>query len=1049
MWHEIIKYFTTRHFLTNFFVVIVFVGGIYSWNNTSKEEMPDITFNTVRINVTYPGAPAEDVEYFVTEPIEKRIRGLDGIHRITSTSSVASCSIQVEVASDYPDMDELLNEIRSEVLGVDLPDDIQDDPNIRVFKTSRKAIIDIGIIHNGTHLLDVPIRQELQKYAKALEDQLLNIPQVNSVNKRGYLQEEIQIKLDPQKLIAYKIPFNTVKKTVQSNHIRQPAGSVESALEPKVTLLSELNTVEKLKQIIVQGGFEGGVIRLDEVAEVAEGFEKNESIHKINGREGIMFNVVKNSSYGILEALDAVNKVVEKFKRNTLAGTPIELVLLDDEAVDVRNRLNLISMNGIIGFVLILFTLLIFLNIQSALWVAMGIPFTFCFTMICMYYCGYTINGTTLSAVIIVMGIIVDDAIVVAENISRMWQKSADRTEAAINGTLYVLLPIVASIVTTCIAFVPLFYFKGRFGEEIKFIPPIIFLMLGASLFESILILPGHMNLHIPFIAPKILSGDTKKRRRHWFETVEDAYGFSLKYFLWIKPVVFAGFVVLLMWAVEIAVNNFKFVMFPQEETREIVVSGETPSGSNRIETALMTQEIENIVLPFVGKEVIGWRNEIAQGRGGSSSDDNKFRIIIEIVPKEKRTKSADQIIKEIKNQLGETHSFSKLKFSKSRSRQASGSPIELNVQQNDDKKRTEIVSELKQKLEVHPALHNVEIDEGLQIAEYRVHIDQEKIKRLSIDPADISTTLRGALEGSILYEFQKDDQEIDVRITTLESAKSDIENILDLPIENQGDYLVPLRDIVKVNALQVPSAIYRRDLKRTTILYADIRPEKQVTPLEIGQDIEENLLPEFLAQYPTTTFSFTGEVQDTRESQADLIKALILTLFLIYSVLAVLFSSLIKPVIIMLSIPFGAVGIVFAFWLHHKTLFGFYGAIGALGLAGVVINDSIIMLVKLDDEFDTALNWKDSFRQIAQIAKTRLRAVILTTLTTVAGVMPTAYGFAGYDPTLAEMMLTLSWGLMFGTIITLLLVPCVYSVEKDFYYFFKMVRRKICRHNV
>ncbi|MCB1196613.1 efflux RND transporter permease subunit, partial [bacterium] len=254
MWHEIIKYFTTRHFLTNFFVVIVFVGGIYSWNNTSKEEMPDITFNTVRINVTYPGAPAEDVEYFVTEPIEKRIRGLDGIHRITSTSSVASCSIQVEVESDYPDMDELLNEIRSEVLGVDLPDDIQDDPNIRVFKTSRKAIIDIGIIHNGTHLLDVPIRQELQKYAKALEDQLLNIPQVNSVNKRGYLQEEIQIKLDPQKLIAYKIPFNTVKKTVQSNHIRQPAGSVESALEPKVTLLSELNTVEKLKQIIVQGG---------------------------------------------------------------------------------------------------------------------------------------------------------------------------------------------------------------------------------------------------------------------------------------------------------------------------------------------------------------------------------------------------------------------------------------------------------------------------------------------------------------------------------------------------------------------------------------------------------------------------------------------------------------------------------------------------------------------------------------------------------------------------------------------------------------------------
>ena len=1025
---------------------MVFVGGVFSWNNTSKEELPDITFNRVRISVTYPGAPAEDVEYFVTKPLEEQIRGIDGIYRITSTSTVASSSISVEIQNNYPDMDELLTEIRNEVLSVDLPDDIPDDPSIRIYKTSRKAIIDVALINYETHLLDDKARKELQKYARALEDQLLNLSQVNSINKKGYLQEEIQIKLDPDKLVSYKIPFNTVKKTIQSNHIRQPAGSVETALEPKVTLLSELNTIDKLNRIIVQGGFEGGVVRLDEVADVVEGFEKNKTIYNVNGHECVMFNVVKNSSYGILDALDAVTSVVEKFRRNTLQGTSIEAVFLDDESLDIRNRLSLISLNGIIGFGLILITLLIFLNIRSAVWVAMGIPFTFCFTMVCMHYFGYTINGTTLAAVIIVMGIIVDDAIVVAENISRMWKKEDDRTKASVDGTLYVLLPIIASIVTTCIAFVPLFYFKGRFGEEIKFIPPIIFMMLGASLFESILILPGHMNLHIPFITRR------KKKtqiRRHWFETVEDIYGFFLRYLLFIKVFVLAGFVVLLLWTVDFAFNNFKFVMFPREETREISISGFTPNGSTRFETAVMTKQIEDAIEPYKGKEVIGWRNEIARGRGGSSSEENKFRIVVEIVPKEKRIKSADQLISEFKQGVGKDHNFTKLRFSKSRSRQSSGSPIELNIQQNDDTKRDLIVKALKKRMESLPELYNVEIDEGMYIPEYRVHIKQEKIKRLSIDPLDISSTLRGALEGSVLYEFQEDDQEIDVRITTIESAKNDIENILDIPIENQGDYLVPLREIVDLSIVEVPNSIYRRELKRTTVIYADIKPKSGVTPLEVAEHLEENVFPEFLSQYPTTTFAFTGEVQDTRESQADLTKAILLTLFLIYSVLAILFSSMTKPLIIMLAIPFGIVGIILAFWLHNKFLFGFYAAVGALGLAGVVINDSIIMLIKLDNEFDVDLGWKKSFRQIADIAKTRLRAVILTTLTTVAGVLPTAYGFAGYDPTLAEMMLTLSWGLLFGTVVTLLLIPCIYSVEKDIFYFFRMIKRKLCKESV
>lgn len=1044
MLEKVIAYFAKRHLMMNFIFLAVFIGGVFAWQNTSKEEMPDITFNRVRISVTYPGAPAEDVEYFVTKPIEEEVRGLDGVYRVTSTSSVSQSNITIELEQNYPAFNEAIAEIRNAVLDVDLPEEVIDDPRVRIFKTSKKAILDVALIHKGYPLLDIKGRRELQKYALALENQLLNISEVNSVNRRGYLQEEIQIKIYPEKLRAYAIPFNTVMQEIRNNHVRKPVGTIETKKEPKVTLISELNTIEKLDELIIQGGFEGKVIRLGEVAEIREAYEKNKSIIKINGYEGVMFNVVKNSSYGILEGIEAVNRVVRDFRKNNLEGTPIELILLDDESIDIRNRLSIIAINGGIGFLLILITLFIFLNKRSGLWVAMGIPFTFCFTMIFASIMGYTINGTTLAAVIIVMGIIVDDAIVVAENITRLSHQGMDHGQAVVKGTQEVLLPIIASVVTTCIAFIPLFFFKGHFGKFVSFIPPIVFLMLGASLLESLFILPGHMDIHIPFVSRfhNKKKNFTENGYGHWFDRWEERYGRFLEKILPYKKFIFLGFIVLLIAAGFLATKKMKFVLFPHEETRDLVLTGSVAPGATRFETAEATRKIEDMIVKrYHGKEMVAMRSEIARSRRGGAVEENKFRMIIEIVPKEKREKSADQLIEEMDEQIQKLEGFQKVMFRKSRWGQESGSPIELIVQQNDDALRDIIVRDLARIMEEFPALDNIEIDEGLQIPEYRIDINRERVKRLSINPADIASTLRAALEGTILYEFTKGDEDVRVRFTTVDEAKDDIEKVLSLPVENKGDYLVPLKDVVFVEKVVVPNAISRRDLKRTTLIDADMAETTKRTPVEVAEHFEKNVFPKILAKYPTSTLSFGGEVQDTRESRSDLINAIIMVVFLIYSVLAVLFNSLTKPLIIMLAIPFGVVGIVIAFWLHGKTLFGFYAAIGALGLAGVVINDSIIMLVKLDKTYDPNRPKGESNRQIARIAATRLRAVILTTITTVVGVLPTAYGFAGYDATLAEMMLALAWGLVFGTVITLVLIPSVYSLSKDISFKMSLVR--------
>lgn len=1036
MIEKMIEYFSKKHFFTNFFLIVVFIGGIFSWQYMSKEELPDVTFESIRVSVSYPGAPAEDVEYFVTDPIEEQLQGIDGVYRITSNTGVGSCSISIDLEPGYPDLDEAMNEIRNEVAAVRLPDDITDDPRIRLFKTSRKAIIDVAVIHTGHHLLDTDARQELQSYALALENRLLSLAEVNSVNRRGFLQEELQVKVDPAKLIDYEIPLNKVKKEISNNHVRQPAGTIEAEQEPKVTLLSELKDVDSLKELIVQGGFEGGVIRLGDLAEVEEGYEKSEHIIKVNGHEAVFFSVVKNSSVGILDALDAVERSIEKFRDSNIRGTPIKVVLLDDESVDIRNRLSIISLNGIIGFFLILGTLFIFLDISAGLWVAMGIPFTFCLTLIISAMLGYTINGTTLAAVIIVMGIIVDDAIVVAENITRTLKESLSRSAAAVKGTSFVLLPIIASIVTTCIAFVPLFFFTGRFGKFIEFMPPVIFIMLGASFIESILILPGHMALKIPFFDK--FSNGNNKGEKHWFEKVEDKYCKMLSRLLPHSWLVLAGFLCLLIFSFFLVKTHFQFVMFPREETRELVIAGYAPPGTVRQKTAELTKQIENRINPMIGTEVVGVRNDIARGRRGGAVEENKFRMIVEIVPKEKRKRSADQVLQEIKLKVKDVEGFEDISFRKSRWGQSTGSALEIYVQQNDDAKRRALINDLKSALEADPAFFDVEIDEGLNIPEYRIHIKQERAKRLAINPSDIAATLRSALEGSILYDFKKEDEEVQLRFTTINTAKDDIEKVLDIPVENNGNYLVPLRDVVDVEKRIAQGSIYRRSRKRTTVLYADIKKGAGLTPLEAAEKIEQTIFSDLLSKYPTANLSFGGEVQDTRESRRDLVNAVILAIVLIYSVLAVLFQSVIKPFVIMLVIPFGVVGIVLAFWLHGKTLFGFYAAIGALGLAGVVINDSIIMMVKMDSEFDNRLDTSGARRQIAFSAGTRLRAVILTTLTTVAGILPTAYGFAGYDAMLAEMMLALTWGLVFGTVITLIMVPCVYSAGKDVRRLFK-----------
>ena len=1012
--------------------MLVFLAGIFSWQHTNKEELPDITFNTVRVSTSYPGASAEDVEFYVTKPLEEALQGLEGVMKITSTSSDGQSAIAIEIDKHVKNIDQIVMDIKTLTSAVELPNVIDKEPNVRIFETSKKAIIDIAIFHTNNALLSVQNRQELQDLSRGLENQLLAQNEIYAINRRGYLKEELSIIVDPKKIQDLDLSLAEIYQVIKSNHSRVPAGKLNSQNSEYVRLESALDNKQNLAKLIIHDSLDTKAITLSSVAGISDGFEQANAIYKVNGRQAIVLNVVKNSSVGILKALKKVKEVTNRFEQTALKNSSYSIKFLDDESYDVATRLNLLKSNGILGFCLILLTLLIFLNKRSAFWVALGLPFSLCFTLICMYFLGFTINGITLAAMIIVLGIVVDDAIIVAENITRYMHQGLPIKQAAVVGTCEVLAPICASILTTCAAFLPLFFFSGRFSSFMIYIPLVIFFMLAASVFESFLLLPSHMTLF-----PSKKGGGSAKK---WFDRVELIYENMLYKLLKWRYLLIAIALIALFATFQLVRSEFKFVLFNNDESREVVISGIATKSQSLAETAHAIQGLEDFLINNFKNEAVGVRSIIGQGRRGQAGQENVFRCTLEIIPADQRQKSANQMINEIKNEMKQQTQLSKINYRKRRYGQAAGSAFEIIVQENNDQLRDKLVNDLMVLLEKQPDIINVEQDSVLLKKEYTLHYKQNTLNALSIHPDRIADTVRIGLSGKTLYKILRED-EIDVKLDVPVYYKQNIEQLLNLPIANARNYLIPLNELVSVKTDLKKRAIRRENLKRSSFVYADLKPGVSTSPLEFAKFCEDHLFTQLLEKYPYSQLYFIGEVQDSKESKNEFLWGVIAAIMSIYAVLALLFNSLLKPLRVILIIPFGMIGVIVAFYLHQKTNFGFYAAVGTLGMLGVVVNDAIVML----DKFDKSNQDTNCLKQFtAKIAKTRLRAVVLTTLTTVAGVFPTAYGLGGLDIMLADMMLALAWGLISGTLVTLILTPSVYMISQEWAKLLKRINARL-----
>ena len=549
--------------------------------------------------------------------------------------------------------------------------------------------------------------------------------------------------------------------------------------------------------------------------------------------------------------------------------------------------------------------------------------------------------------------------------------------------------------------------------------------MLAGSLFESLFILPSHLHQK---------SSRIKKAKVNsigWFEKVEKSFAKVLRGILKFRLITILLVLTATVSTGYLFMNSFKFVLFPSGESKEFFIRATAESTETRIETAKLASVIEDTILKD-SKYVIAVRTNVGQSRRGRKTSDRSMSFRIEILGRSDRDIESAELTEKWEAALKELPGFENIRFIRGRFGFSSGSPIEVMIQGNDNQRRTEAAEELKQILGDMSAIVNSEVSQPLIEESIEIQIDREKIKNLGISISSINETLSTYVDGTILYRLPGESDEVEVKLTTKPEFRESIDQILQLKVANQRNFLIPLKDLVDIAFVKKPTSIERTDYKRTTFVFADLKTDTEVQPLDIAETLESGLLAELQKKYPGLIFTFKGEIEESRNSSNSFLLAALVTLVLIYGILYCTFNSFLIPLIIILAIPFGITGVIIAFYIHQRTSYGFFAAVGIIGMCGVVVNDSIVLIDSLRKRI---VKGDDILDQIAQISSTRLRAVLVTTITTVAGLLPTAYGLAGYDPMLSEMMLAMGWGLIFGTVITLVIIPTCFSFYTNIFF--------------
>ncbi len=1022
---NIAKFSVKRSLLVNLISIFILIAGFYTLYiyQIRREAFPEVSFDMVFIQTVYPGAAPKEVEKLVTVPIEKELNGVDGIEEMTSTSLENSSNILIKISQDVKDKDKVVDDIREAVNRVrDLPKDVENDPSVVEITSGEIPVIQVTLSGDLSEI-------ELQEHAENLEDILEGIPGVSSISRLGWRDREVWVEVDPQKLKDIHLSIEEIMEALGRRNISIPAGKLRGKTEFNIRTTGEFYEKEEIENVVIRANDVGNWLRIKDVSKVRFSFEDEDIINKSFGTRSINLTVVKRATGDTIKIVNQVKKEAANFAKNT--DERLKISYINDISLYINRRLGVLKNNGIIGMILVVFVLMIFLDHRIAFMTALGIPIAFCATLSLMAVFGLSVNLITMFGLIIVLGMLVDDGIIVAENCSRYVESGLNPRDAAIKGTEEVMKPVTATIITTIAAYSPLLFIEGMMGKFIWGIPVVVIIALIASLFEALVILPSHF---ADFVRVKKNAKFKSKKDLPWFKKLLDFYTRVITGALNRRYRVILGFIGVLFLAL-IMFKLMPFVLFGSEEgIEQFYIKAEVPVGTNLYTTNELMKQLEEAVEMLPEEELDAYTTQVGSigqswmfdeyGKQGSHT----AQITVYVTPFNKRKRNVSQIIEYLRERIEGVEGFEKIYFEKEHEGPPIGKAVAVKIRGEDFAVLEEISEKIRGYLESTEGVSDVtsDFEEGRQ--EIRVVIDEDEAARSYLSIKDIAASVRYAFKGGVATSIKptKAEEEINVLVRFPEDFRNQKNAFNKILIPNKLGNLIPLSKVATLKDEVALASIRHQDGKRVITIRADV-DNKRMTSIRANKILEKEL-KDLPAKYPGYSIEYSGEQEENIKSIRSFLRAFALAFFLIFMILAATFNSVIQPLVVMMAIPFGIIGVIFAFFFHGLPL-SFFMMMGVIGLSGIVVNDSIVLVDFINNLRRKGIERRKSIIEAGQL---RLRPVLLTTVTTALGLTPTAYGIGGGDPFLKPMALAIVWGIVCATILTLIVIPCIYAIIDD-----------------
>lgn len=1008
-------------------LVLFATTGIYSYVVLPREDSPEVIVPILLVTTTYQGVAPSDMESLVTIPIERKLTGLSGVKKIRSASAEGISFIQIEFQADE-DIDQARQRVRDKVdqAKQDIPVDA-DDPVIDEINISELPLMFLSLMGDMNQAV-------LTKYAKDLEDELESIRGVLDVKVVGGVEREIQIVVDPVRASEYGISMAELVTLAQVENVNTPAGSMELG-EAKflVRVPGEFTGAEEIKNLVVKSGPEGAVYVRD-IADVQDGFKEIETISRLDGRQTVTLTVSKRAGENIIRIADEVRAVMARFQGRMLPG--MDLTITMDQSEDIRDMVAELENSILSGLILVLGIIFIFIGVVNATMIALAIPISMLITFTYLYLSGTTLNMVVLFSLILALGMLVDNGIVVVENIYRHVQMGMPVLQAAKKGASEVAWPIIGSTMTTVVAFVPMFFWPGIWGSFMFYLPQTVCVALLASLFVGLIVNPALAAVTMRYHGREAAR---EQRKRHWLMRF---YARVLRLALGWRAVTITLFAMLLVVITGVYLPRAKVEFVPETEPRRAYVDIDCPEGTRLEITDGIVRQVEAIAGKYKeGIEFIianaGSRGVDVFGSGGEGGGNSHLgRVTLDfpklgtcpIVPSE--------IIEKVRADLKDI-TGAEVRMKLEQHGPSDAPPVNVEISGADFEVLAGLADRVKERIKNVPDLVDLRDDYEKGKPEIRVEVDRQQALLMGLNTQFIGETVKAAIHGRKAGDYREGDEEYDVTVRFPKPFRESLTNLESLTLVNLSGYSVPFSSVARMEESAGLGSITRINRKRTVTVSAEV--DKRLGP-EVLKDVQAALKD--FALPSGYTIAFTGQNEEQEEAQSFLGRAFVVALFLIALVIVAQFNSVLQTLIVMSSVILSLTGVFLGLLVCNMPFSVIMTGIGCISLAGVVVNNAIVLIDFINVRRQEGASTNDA---IVEAGITRFRPVMLTAITTVLGLVPMATG-VNYDFLKQQwiiggestewwgpMAIAVIFGLSFATLLTLIVVPTLYSLSVSF----------------